>query len=329
MSYFDMPLDELERYRPDVRPPVDFDRVWAETLAAARSVPMQVQRSAATTRLRTVTVEDLRFPGFGGEPIAAWLVRPAAAAGVRLPIVVSYLGYGGGRGLPFEHLRWASAGYAELLMDTRGQGSTWGTGGDTPDPHGSAPAYPGSLTRGIGAFETHYYRRFFTDAVRAVDAARSLGDVDPDQVVVAGSSQGGGTALAVGGLVDGLAAVIAGVPFLCHLRRAVAVSDSGPYAEIEKYLAVHRGQAEQVFHTLDYIDAMHHASRASAPALFTAGLRDHTCPPSTVYAAFHAYGGPASMVTYEFNGHESGGAYQDAAEIDFLQDVARVLPPTG
>jgi len=328
VGYFDMPLDQLERYCPEARPPDDFDQVWADTLAEARAVPMRVQRTPAETRLRTVTVEDVRFPGFGGDPIAAWLVRPAAASGP-LPIVVSYLGYGGGRGLPLEHLRWASAGYAELLMDTRGQGSTWGAGGDTPDPHGSAPAHPGSLTRGIESFQTHYYRRFFTDAVRAVDAARSLDDVDSDRVVVAGSSQGGGTALAVSGLVDGLAGVIAGVPFLCHIRRAVAVSDAGPYGEIEGYLAVHRDRIAQVFHTLDYIDAMHHGSRASAPALFTAGLRDHVCPPSTVYAAMHAYGGPATMVTYEFNGHESGGPYQHAAEIAFLQDTAGVLPPRG
>lgn len=325
MGSFDLPLDELERYRPDLSPPEDFDRVWSETLSSARSVPMQVQRKPATTRLSTVTVDDLTFPGFGGEPVAAWLVRPANAQG-RLPVVVSYQGYGGGRGLPFEHLQWASAGYAELVMDSRGQGSTWGAGGDTPDPHGSGPAHPGSLTRGIGGFDTHYYRRFFTDAVRAVDAARCLPEVDADRVVVAGSSQGGGTALAVGGLVDGLAAVIAGVPFLCHIRRAVAVSDSGPYGEIEKYLAVHRDQVDRVFHTLDYIDGVHHGSRATAPALFTAGLRDHVCPPSTVYAAFHAYGGPANMVTYEFNGHESGGAYQHAAEIEFLQDVAGVTP---
>jgi cephalosporin-C deacetylase len=325
VASFDMSLQELERFRPAVELPADFDEVWARTLSRAREVPMVVDRSPVPTRLRTVVVEDVRFPGFGGEPIAGWLVRPAGAAG-RLPVVVSYEGYGGGRGLPFEHLFWASAGYVELFMDTRGQGSTWGSGGATPDPYGSAPSYPGSMTRGILSIDDYYYRRLYTDAVRAVDAVRALDVVDPDRVIVAGSSQGGGLALAVSGLADGLAAVVAGVPFLCHFRRALAVSDTGPYAELENYLAVYRDHRAPVFATLDYIDAMHHGTRAVAPALFTSGLRDHVCPPSTVYAAFHSYGGPAEMVTYEFNGHESGGAYQQAAEIAFVQDVAGVVP---
>jgi cephalosporin-C deacetylase len=325
MAYFDLPLHELEGYRPEVSPPSDFDEVWSSTLAEAREVPLTVSRHAVETRLRTVAVEDLRFPGFGGDPIAAWLIRPAGVSG-RLPVIVTYNGYGGGRGLQFEHLFWASAGYAQLFMDTRGQGSAWGSGGDTPDPHGSAPALPGFITRGVLAFETYYYRRFFTDAVRAVDAVRGLADIDQDRVVVAGASQGGGTALAVSGLVDGLAAVITDVPFLCHIRRAVGISDTDPYGEIERYLAVHRDHTARVFDTLDYVDAMNHGRRATAPALFSVALRDHICPPSTVYAAFHAYGGPAEITVYEFNQHEGGQAYQTDVQLRFLQDKVGILP---
>ena len=45
----------------------------------------------------TLDVFDVTFAGFGGHPIRAWLTRPA---GTRedLPVVVEYLGYGGGRG---------------------------------------------------------------------------------------------------------------------------------------------------------------------------------------------------------------------------------------
>ena len=41
-----------------------------------------------------------------------------------------------------ENVLWALAGYVHVFMDTRGQGSGWGTGGDTPDPHGSGPSQP-------------------------------------------------------------------------------------------------------------------------------------------------------------------------------------------
>ena len=65
-----------------------------------------------------------------GDPIRGWLTCPAGAADP-LPTIVEFVGYGGGRGLPEEHLQWATAGYAHLLMDTRGKGSEWGHGGDT------------------------------------------------------------------------------------------------------------------------------------------------------------------------------------------------------
>lgn len=60
---------------------------------------------------------------------------------------------------------WATAGYAHLIMDTRGQGSGWSSG-HTADPEGSGPAQPGFLTRGISEPATYYYRRVFVDAVQ-------------------------------------------------------------------------------------------------------------------------------------------------------------------
>ena len=162
----------------------------------------------------------MTFPGFAGDPVKAWLLLPRGAEGP-LPAVVEYNGYGGGRGLPHERLGWAASGYAYLFMDTRGQGSGWGSGGSTPDPHGSGPAAPGFMTRGIDDPADYYYRRVYTDAVRAIEAVRGLERVDAARVAVCGGSQGGGIALAAAGLTDGLVAVMPDVPFLCHFERAV------------------------------------------------------------------------------------------------------------
>lgn len=320
MPGIDLPLHELQRYTADEAAPADFDQRWAMTLAEARSVTAIPQLSPVDNGLKLVETFDVTFPGFGGEPVRGWLTLPAGSTG-RLPVVVAYNGYGGGRGLPLEHISWANAGYAEFFMDTRGQGATQGTGGDTPDPHGSDPAVPGVMTQGIGSFETYYHRRLATDAVRAVDAVRTLPMVDPDRVIVTGISQGGGLALIVAGLVDGLAAVMPDVPFLCHFRRAVNIADAGPFGEISHYLSVHRGRVEQVFNTLSYVDAINHAARADAPALFSVALWDHVCPPSTVFAAYNAYGGPSEIVVYPFNGHEGGQALQVARQIAWLKEL--------
>lgn len=318
MPRFDLSLPELETYGPDIREPDDFDDFWAGTIADARSIGGAVQVTPVSTPLTQIDVFDVTFPGFGGEPVRAWLLTPHGATG-HLPAVVEYNGYGGGRGLPHERLTWAAAGYAHLFMDTRGQGSGWGSGGATPDPHGSGPATPGFMTRGINAPADYYYRRVFTDAVRAVDAVRGLEIVDPARVAVAGGSQGGGIAIAVGGLVDDLIAVMPDVPFLCHFERAIGMTDRDPYDEVARYLKVNRGATERVMSTLSYFDGANFATRITAPALFSVALHDQTCPPSTVYAAYNRIGAAGKrMEVYDFNDHEGGGGYQWQAQAEFL-----------
>lgn len=321
MPRFDLSPEELRVYRPEVAEPDDFDDFWSATLAESRerSEPVRLQR--VDSPLRTVEVDDVTFSGFGGEPIRAWLTRPVGLPGP-LPAVVEYNGYGGGRGLPHERLAWAAAGYAHLFMDTRGQGSGWGTGGDTPDPHGAGPSSPGFMTRGILDPHEYYYRRVFTDGVRAVDAMRTIDGIDPERVAVTGTSQGGGIAIAVAGLSEGLVAAMPDVPFLCHFGRAVGMTDHDPYQEIVRYLSVHRADAERVFGTLSYFDGVNFAKRATSPALFSVALLDQTCPPSTVYAARNTWvGGRADIDEYAFNGHEGGLGVQWERQASFLAEL--------
>ena len=187
MPQFDLSLDELHSYSPSIAEPAELDSFWATTLAQAASRHLDATFSQVDTGLSLLDSYDVTFAGFDGDPVRAWLHLPAHRSGP-LPCVVEYVGYGGGRGLVHERLLWACAGYAYLVMDTRGQGSGWSVG-DTPDPHGSTPASPGHLTRGILDPADYYYRRVFTDAVRAVAAARSHPDVDETRIAVTGASQ--------------------------------------------------------------------------------------------------------------------------------------------
>ncbi|WP_411109239.1 acetylxylan esterase [Streptomyces sp. c-19] len=317
MTQFDMPLHQLRTYRSASVEPEDFDAFWAKTLGEARTHELGARFEPVPTGLSTVDAFDVTFAGFDGQPVKGWFLLPAGTS-EPLPVVVEFLGYGGGRGLPHTHLLWASAGFAHFVMDTRGQGSGWATG-DTPDPVGSAPSFPGFMTRGVEDPYTYYYRRLFTDAVRAVEAARSHPLVDASRTAVTGVSQGGGITLAVAGLVRNLVAVAPDVPFLCDFPRATTVTDRPPYREIGNYLKTHRGRVRQVQETLAYFDGVHFAARATAPALFSTALEDLTCPPSTVFAAFNAYGEDDKAIeVYDFNDHEGGGAFQQAAQLRWL-----------
>ena len=319
---FDLTLPELVAYRPEIAEPADFDGFWQRTLAESRAAggAPRVERSASA--LDAIEVYDVEFPGFAGDPIRAWYLVPAHSTG-RLPTVVEFNGYGGGRGFAHERLAWTVAGYAYLFMDTRGQGSGWGSGGITRDPQGSGPSGTGFMTRGIEAPDEYYYRRVFTDAVRAIDAVRGFERVDPERVAVAGGSQGGGIALAAAGLVDGLVGALPDVPFLCHFERAVGLTDDDPYHEIVRYLSVHRDAVQRTFDTLSYFDGVNFAKRATAPALFSVGLLDPVCPPSTVYAAANHYAGGADVEVYPFNEHEGGQGHHWVQQAAWLADRVR------
>jgi cephalosporin-C deacetylase len=312
----DLTIEELIDYRPTVAEPADFDDFWDETLSEARAVDLDVRLEPVETPYRTVDICDASFRGFAGDRINAWLLSPRDE-GPR-PAVVEFVGYNGGRDVPGAQLALASAGYTHLIVDTRGQGSGWGGGGATGDSYGSGPHAPGFMTKGIEDPKSYYYRRVFVDAVRAIEAIRGLPDVDATKVAVQGISQGGGITLAVAGLVQDIVAVMPDVPFLCHFRRAVDICDQDPYLEITRYLAVHRGAADTTFNTLSYFDGVNFAQRASVPALFSVALMDKICPPSTVYAAYHAYGGPKEIVVYSFNDHEGGLSHQRLAQIKWL-----------
>jgi len=325
MALFDLSLDALREYRPPLAEPADLDTFWDETLTRSREAADPILTlERADNALTLIDTWDVSFAGHDGTPVRAWYNRPAGAT-ADLPVVVAYIGYGGGRGEPLERLAWAAAGYGHLLMDTRGQGSGWGAGGHTADPVGSGPAAPGVMTRGIESPHTSYLTRLLTDAARAVDAARALPGAD-GRIAVTGNSQGGGLALGAAGLVPDVDALLTNVPFLAHMRRAVDITDADPYQEIVRYLAVHRDLEEQTFATLAYVDALHLGRRATAPALFSVALRDVICPPSTVFAAYNHYGSATGtdpqreIVVYPYNNHEGGGPAQQRRQLEWLRE---------
>lgn len=320
MPITDLTLPELVDFRPDVTEPEDFDQFWQETIAEARRRPQEFGSTPTDGPVTELLVEDVAFSGFDGDTIRAWVIRPRS--GARLPTVVEFVGYNGGRGLPAEHLHWAASGFVHVVMDTRGQGSGWGGGGSTPDPHGTGAALEGFMTRGVESPNTYYYRRVFTDAVRLVDAVRGLEFVDPERVAVTGGSQGGGITLAVAGLMgDDIVAAMPDVPFLCHFRRSVSLTPGRPFTEVTQYLSVHRDQADSVFRTLSYFDGAVFAPRATAPALFSVGLMDDIVLPSSVFAAFNRYGAhDREIATYEYNGHEGGQLFHWQRQVAWLRD---------
>ena len=311
MPWYDLPEEQLKDYRTDTQEPADLDSWWRLRLDEARAVA----REPVLTRHEYGTyvpleVYDAEFSGAGGDRIKAWFLRPGRRPETGVPVVVTFIGYGGGRGRPAEHVLLPALGYAVLVMDTRGQGGRWSTGatGDHVDGWHAGPENATVMTRGIARPEDYYFTRLFTDAVRAVETACAVSGAE--RVAVSGMSQGGGLSLAAAALVPELVAVChADVPFLCDIQRAITLAPHAPYTEVPEFLAHQVDLIPAALDTLRYVDCALLARRITAQCLLSVGLMDPICPPSTVFAAYNEITAGKDISVHPFTAHAVPGAH--------------------
>lgn len=302
MPNIDFTLPELWSYSPTETEPPDFDQFWAGTLEEARSDALaaggRLELGDPYMPLAGVDANEAWITSLGGDRVSGWYVRPTA--GGPFPGVVHFHGYSGRGARPLELYALAAQGIAVLSMDCRGQG------GEAPDAPVYSGHYPGWLTRGLEDPATHYYRYVFADAALAVEALASREEVDEQRVATTGMSQGGGLSLAAAALSGRVSFVWSDEPFLCDFPRAVEITPTSPYTEVSTYLKRRPDLTEAAFRTLAYIDVANHARRVNCPAKVTVGLWDQTCPPSTVFGAFHRLPNQdKEIIVFPYHGHET------------------------
>ena len=114
------------------------------------------------------------------------------------------------------------------------------------------------MTRGITDPKGYYYRRVYTDGVRAVEAVLTRPETDPDKLAVVGGSQGGGIAIAVAGLEPRVKAAMPDVPFLCDFppcRRPHHPRSLRRNRALSRRCTAQAAEAS--FKTLNYFDGVH------------------------------------------------------------------------
>ena len=324
MALFDLSLDELYKYKGSAEEPKDFDEFWNNTLNE-NNHRTEPQYTLIDTYLKLFDVWSVIFKGYSQHTINGWYIAPkyAREKNEKLTCIITYPGYGGGRDYPNKHLLYPSSGYSVFVMEVRGQGAEGGNGAITPDPVGSSPHADGFLTMGIHDKKDYYYKRVFIDAVKSIEAAKE--HTLTDKIVISGGSQGGGISLAVLGLSsftkEKIEAAMIDVPFLCDYKRACTITDTLPYNEIARFCKTNRMYEKTAFETLSYFDGAFFAKRSKVKALFSVGLMDIICPPSTVFAAYNNYAGDKSINVYTFNGHEGGDNEQNERKLEFLDSL--------
>ncbi|MCC7494887.1 MAG: acetylxylan esterase [Fimbriimonadaceae bacterium] len=321
MPSIDMPLAKLLEYRPELTREPDFAAFWEQTLAATRQHPLNALVEPVPYPANGVLVHRLSYAGYGGQRVNGWYLLPEGASGP-VPALICYHGYSGGAGWVHQYLPWVMLGCGVVAVDTRGQG------GETGDLGGYGNGtITGWMTQGLLEPTDYYYRRAYTDCVRAVDFVCQRPELDTSKLAVKGGSQGGGLTIAVAGLDSRVMLSLPDVPFLCHYPRAIDISANGPYIELQRYFARYPEHIATALRTLSYFDG-HNLAAGMNPAgrsLWSVGLWDDVCPPSTVYAAYHACPLPENdfgkqIAVYPYNKHEGGGAAQVERQIAWLAE---------
>ena len=295
-----MPRSDPSRYRARVTRPADFDPFWERLLETAAGIPLcpQVEHVPMRTT-EDVDVFAAHFDSLDDVRIFGWYSVPRDRPGP-FPALLYVPGYISD---PPLQKAWSKRGYAVLSVAPRGK-----IGSNAQ----YNPGYPGLLTHNLADRNTYAYRGFYVDAVRGVDFLLSRAEVNPGAVGVFGSSQGGGLAIVVAALHTQIAAVSAGVPFLCGILESSELTSTYPYYEIRDYLRMHPEQRDAVAETLSYFDGMNFAPRITCPIIVNLGLHDNICPPETGYAVFDALGSSDKrLYPYEKFGHDGGRVQHD------------------
>src|SRR5690349_3100122 len=155
--------------------------------------------------------------GLDGVRFRAYLALPVRgeSAAEALPAIITAPGYGGTQqGVMLDECQ---RGYAILQVFPRSQGPSaelWKI--DAGE----------KLTWHLDRPEGAYYQLAYADVIRGIDYLASRKGIDRSRIAIAGTSQGGGMALAVASLDPRVRAVVAHVPFLCDMRQAARTEGS-------------------------------------------------------------------------------------------------------
>ncbi len=191
--HFDLPLDQLKTYNPPLDEPGDFNTFWTTTIAEARRQPSRggVHPVRKPPQARRGVRRDLpRVRGSAGQGLVP---RPGGAQGQadlrgRVHRVRGRAGASPGvAGVSVGGVRAVRHGQPGpgIGVADRRHSRPRGRGGQ---PSGSRIHDPGILKK-----ETYYYRRVFTDAVRAIEAARSHEAVDGDRIAAPAGARAAGS----------------------------------------------------------------------------------------------------------------------------------------
>lgn len=300
--------------------PDDFDSFWVEQKKQLAAVPLEPQLTQVDAPRGSGEIEcfDVQVKCLGDAPVSGYFARPMNAKPKSLPAILWVHGAGVRSSAIGSAVQGAKHGMLSLDINAHGI------------PNGKTAEFYAELTNGRlkdyraagrESRETSYFRGMFLRLVRAIDFLTSQPEWDGKVVAVIGHSQGGGQALAAGGLDPRVTFIASGVPAICdHSGRAAGRINGWPKLVPDGS----DGKPDpRILEASRYVDAVNFATRCKAEAILSVGFVDTVCPPSSCYAAFNALQGKKEMLNEPLMNHAAPPHIQEAFLARVLDHVKR------
>lgn len=306
---------ELDKIRPAADEPADFVSYWEEQKALLRAIPpdMQMTKLDANSNDKQTTYQ-FSMANINGSRVYGWLSVPVKEG--KLPAMVlvpaaSVKPYG-----PGWVGGWGGNGFLTMGIYAHNYPVDLPAAKYDELQKGDLNGYP---TQGRDSRDTAYFRRVFLSCTRAMDYLMSRPEWDGKNLLVTGSSQGGGLSLVSAGLEPKVTAIAANVPALCDHSGILIDRISG-------WPRMIAGKDAPSAKVAPYFDAVNFARHAKCATVISCGFADATCPATSVYAAYSVLPQPKLMVPTPNMGHAQSKEYADLSS-KFLNALGK-MPPT-
>ncbi len=319
MGVFDLPLEELKKYKGSTPCPKDFDEFWDESVQEVKNIKRNVKLVKSSFQVNYAECYDLYFTGIGGAKIHAKYLKPLKCIEPH-PAVLFFHGYTGCSGTWNEKLAYAANGYSVFALDCRGQG---GLSQDIGGVHGVT--FTGHIVRGLQDDPKNLlFRQIFMDVVELTYIAMDMPEVDAERVGAFGRSQGGALAIVCGALVPEIKKIAPLYPFLADYKRVWEIDlAKTAYEDITYYFRMFdpcHEREKKIFEKLGYIDIQNFAKRIRGKVMMGTALMDTTCPPSSQFAVYNKIISDKDMIIYPDYIHEPIADFSDKT-FQFLKDL--------
>jgi cephalosporin-C deacetylase len=286
-----------DQITPAAPAPKDFDAFWKDKVKELKKIPINPILEKEEIKTLGVSYWKITMDNIRGTHIEGQIARPEAGEKFPALLIVQWAGVYG------LQKQWVTdrARDGWLALDIEAH--------DLPIDEPSnfyKEQFDGPLKNywsiGNDDKDTSYYLRMYLSCYRAIEYLKSRPDWNGKTLAVMGDSQGGMQTLMIAGLhpkdiTAALALVPAGGDMLAP---EIGRAPGWP----QWYFNTEGRDPAKVREASRYYDIANFARHIKCPVLVGLGLRDETCPPSSVLAAVSQITSPKEVVILPKSGHQ-------------------------